>query len=159
MMDRPDPHASRRDLLAEGLRLGALVALATGAGALPGCALFVKTAEPDVVLQPVDGAVHLPRAALPWERGERSWLIVAVAGTEDKLLVLRTPDGEVDVLTTTCTHRGCDVGYEASRNLVVCPCHGSEYDVHGGNVLGPAKRPLRRYTVQSGPDGLVVRLD
>jgi nitrite reductase/ring-hydroxylating ferredoxin subunit len=159
MTDRSDSHASRRDLLAEGLRLGALVALASGAGALPGCALFIKTAEPDLVLQPVDGALHLPRALLPWEQGGRPWLIVAVAGTDDKLLLLRAADGEVDALTTTCTHRGCDVGYDAARNLVVCPCHGSEYDVHGGNVLGPAKRPLRRYSVQPDADGLVVRLD
>jgi len=154
-MDTRDRPPTRRDLLAQ-LALGLT---ASAAASLPGCALFLSSVEPDIVV-PVNGTTLLiPRAALPWEHGGGDALVVGLAGRpDDKLLVLRAQDGELIALTTTCTHRGCDVRWNDERDRIVCPCHGSEYDVHGGNLKGPAKRPLQRYALSVGPEGLLVTL-
>ena len=36
-----------------------------------------------------------------------------------------------------CPHAGCTVGYSSAANLIVCPCHGSEFDPSTGAVVSP----------------------
>jgi thiosulfate dehydrogenase (quinone) large subunit len=55
---------------------------------------------------------------------------------------------------TVCPHMGCTVGYSPSANLLVCPCHGSEFDVLTGDVVrGPSPRGLFKLDVVEEPDG------
>ncbi len=60
-----------------------------------------------------------------------------------------------------CTHVGCPVGlFLSDRNLLVCPCHQSMFDVANGAVpvSGPASRPLPRLPIQLQPDGTFIAL-
>lgn len=67
-------------------------------------------------------------------------------------LGFETPDGKAiavargdDVVawSSTCTHNGCTVGWDAETEQLLCPCHGSRFDPADGKVLqGPARRPL-----------------
>ena len=76
---------------------------------------------------------------------------------DDKLLLLRAADGELIALSTTCTHRGCDVRWNSERGLIVCPCHGSSCDPATGDVVnGPARSALAPVSVTVS-DGSVVR--
>lgn len=53
-----------------------------------------------------------------------------------------------------CPHAGCTVGYYAHSNLIVCPCHGSEFAVTTGAVIdGPAPHGLLKLKVTEGADG------
>ncbi len=53
-----------------------------------------------------------------------------------------------------CPHAGCTVGYAPSNNLLVCPCHGSEFQVSTGAVLdGPSPRGLTKLKVIEGANG------
>jgi nitrite reductase/ring-hydroxylating ferredoxin subunit len=47
----------------------------------------------------------------------------------------------------TCTHMGCSLAEgDLEENTVICPCHGSEFDVRSGEVLqGPAREPVETY--------------
>lgn len=68
-------------------------------------------------------------------------LVRATAG-DTALLLVRTERG-VTALAGRCSHRGgpLDEG-ELRGNRVVCPWHGSEFDVHDGAICGgPASRP------------------
>jgi len=47
--------------------------------------------------------------------------------------------------SAVCTHTGCDVfDWNKDELRMVCPCHGSEFDVHNAAhvATGPAPRPL-----------------
>jgi cytochrome b6-f complex iron-sulfur subunit len=60
-------------------------------------------------------------------------------------------------LTAVCTHLGCTLGYDPPDPLIICPCHGGQYDPHTGkNVGGPPPKPLTRYEVQVQPGKVTV---
>ena len=66
-------------------------------------------------------------------------------------------DGEAIALLASCTHRGCQP--EPVGDRLVCPCHGSEFDLGGAVLQGPADRPLTRYPVTREGDQYVVLLE
>jgi nitrite reductase/ring-hydroxylating ferredoxin subunit len=49
----------------------------------------------------------------------------------------------------TCTHRQCSLAEgEIEGTAVVCPCHGSEFDITSGAVVAPpAQDPVKTYKV------------
>ena len=51
-------------------------------------------------------------------------------------------------LSDICTHQGCEVNWSQAATRFQCPCHGSEYDMQGKNVAGPAPRPLATYKTE-----------
>ena len=57
--------------------------------------------------------------------------------TGDPGLVLQPARGRFVAYDAVCPHAGCTVGYSSSANLIVCPCHGSEFDPNTGAVVSP----------------------
>ena len=55
--------------------------------------------------------------------------------------------GAFHAFDDTCTHAGCSLaGGDLEETTVICPCHGSEFDVRSGEVLqGPAREPVETY--------------
>jgi thiosulfate dehydrogenase (quinone) large subunit len=58
--------------------------------------------------------------------------------------LVRLSADQVVAYGRTCTHAGCLVGYNEPARLLVCPCHGAEFDPahHAEPVAGPAPTPL-----------------
>jgi thiosulfate dehydrogenase [quinone] large subunit len=42
--------------------------------------------------------------------------------------LFRLQNGKCVAFSRICTHAGCEVGYNPSARLMVCPCHGAEFD-------------------------------
>jgi len=64
---------------------------------------------------------------------------------------LRLRNGEVVAYSRICTHAGCEVGYSSSSELLICPCHGAEFDParNGAPVPGsPTSVPLPAIRVE-----------
>ena len=57
--------------------------------------------------------------------------------TGDPGLVLQLTQGQFVAYDAVCPHAGCTVGYSAGARLIVCPCHGSEFDPTTGDVISP----------------------
>jgi thiosulfate dehydrogenase (quinone) large subunit len=77
--------------------------------------------------------------------------------TGDPALAVALPGGGVVAFDAVCTHAGCPVNYDSGQRLLVCPCHGAEFDPAQGAtvVAGPAPTPLPSIKVQVGSDGQV----
>lgn len=58
----------------------------------------------------------------------------------DPMIVANRADG-VAVFSSKCPHLGCRINRTEGGELV-CPCHGSRFDLQGNVVHGPATRSL-----------------
>jgi len=76
--------------------------------------------------------------------------------TGRELVLVRTGESEIRAISTTCTHLGCKVHWEADKNIFFCPCHNGVFSPDGSVVEGPPPRPLDTYRVQV--EGKVVYL-
>ena len=79
-----------------------------------------------------------------------------VVGSEDVCLV--NLNGEYFAVSNVCTHAGgsIDMG-EVTGNDVVCPLHGSTFDVRTGEVTSPpAMEGLKAYAVRLEGDDVLA---
>ncbi|HYL42736.1 MAG TPA: TQO small subunit DoxD [Ktedonobacteraceae bacterium] len=67
-----------------------------------------------------------------------------LASNGDPGILVRLNDGNFVCYDATCTHAGCPVDYDPSSQLLVCPCHGAEFDPSksAAVVQGPTDTPL-----------------
>lgn len=69
--------------------------------------------------------------------------------------VARPTSDTVRAFSAICTHQGCTV--VAAGDQLICPCHGSHYELLTGTVLrGPAKRPLPPIAVHLANGAVVL---
>jgi cytochrome b6-f complex iron-sulfur subunit len=142
--------SSRREFLEFGLT--AMVASACG-----GCSQFGPR-KPDVIASQVDGTLRLSEANSSILLKSQVGLLVQSKEGGDKIMVVHSDDGSLFAVSAVCTHKGCDVNYDKKLGHILCPCHGSEYGLDGQNIKGPAKRPLKRYTVRTENSRVVIVL-
>lgn len=60
---------------------------------------------------------------------------------------------QINVLSNHCAHLGCPTRWLPNKGLILCPCHGGEYDINGGYVAGPPPQGLFRYAYEIREDG------
>jgi cytochrome b6-f complex iron-sulfur subunit len=78
------------------------------------------------------------------------------AGVPFPLVVLRASTSQMLAFDARCPHLGCAVS--GAQKLLICPCHGSLFDVDGSVKLGPAERPLTALPVTFDGTRVVVKV-
>ena len=70
----------------------------------------------------------------------------------------RDLSGNLNVFAVNCSHLGCSVAYNADVQRFQCPCHGSQFNVDGQVVHGPAVYPLSHLEWRPGanPNEIIV---
>jgi len=109
----------------------------------------------DVMAAPaIPGRVLTTLDALPVGR--------AVGFTDPQVgpaVLLRLANDQVVAYSRACTHEGCLVGYDQSSEILVCPCHGAEFDPahQAAAIAGPTRTPLESIkVVVDRPTGDVI---
>jgi cytochrome b6-f complex iron-sulfur subunit len=84
-----------------------------------------------------------------------------------KFWLVNTDEG-VNVLYKICTHLGCIYPWSDAQNKFACPCHGSQFQLTGKYIAGPAPRDLDKFefeivdgggnVLKTVSDGLAVPL-
>ena len=69
--------------------------------------------------------------------------------------IIRTDHG-IYAFLAICRHLGCIPNWIEEERLFKCPCHGSNYNIEGDVVGGPAPSPLFRVAISYAPDGQLV---
>jgi cytochrome b6-f complex iron-sulfur subunit len=65
----------------------------------------------------------------------------------NKFYLIRFEDGGFLALSLICSHLGCSVSWDKTKNEFICPCHSSAFDMHGTVINSPAPRPLDYFPV------------
>ena len=73
-----------------------------------------------------------------WERTATSYGGFVIRKSE-------SPD-DLTILSSRCTHLGCQVNWKEESNAFICPCHDASFDRQGNVISGPPPRPLDVYT-------------
>ena len=78
----------------------------------------------------------------------------------DRQVVFLVKSGAADVvaLSSTCTHLGCRVSWNAQDETLKCPCHGGVFDRTGAVKAGPPPGPLARHATRIEGDQVLVQL-
>ena len=72
----------------------------------------------------------------------------------DPGLIIQHTEGQFVAFNAVCPHAGCTVGYAQNAKLIVCPCHGSEFNPEtGGLVRGPAPHGLSSIPIAESSGG------
>jgi nitrite reductase/ring-hydroxylating ferredoxin subunit len=78
------------------------------------------------------------------------------AGSED--VAVANVEGELHAFSDVCTHRQCSLAEgDLEGTTVTCICHGSQFDVTTGDVLGgPATEPVQTFELTVEGDVLKI---
>lgn len=60
----------------------------------------------------------------------------------EKVGVYKSEDGKAHIVSTKCTHLGCQLAWNPDENTWDCPCHGSRFDMDGNVIGNPAMKGL-----------------
>ena len=72
---------------------------------------------------------------------------------DQPVIVVNTPQGGLKAYSAICTHLGCIVEWDESRQLILCPCHDGRFNaINGAIISGPVPAPLAELplTVETG---------
>ena len=62
---------------------------------------------------------------------------------------LSNTDEGVTAIYKVCTHLGCLYNWNNQEAKFICPCHGSQFDLDGSFLAGPAPRDLDRFVIEA----------
>ncbi len=72
----------------------------------------------------------------------------------DEFIVVNQNDG-IRVFSSRCTHLGCKINGQ-SGNSLLCPCHGSSFNLSGDVTRGPAIRALENLSFELSDDNKTI---
>ncbi len=75
----------------------------------------------------------------------------------NRVIVVKTADG-VRAFSGRCTHLGCDIQWDTTRNQFVCPCHQGIFDASGKVVSGPPPRAMDEFRAAVKNNSIYVTL-
>jgi len=74
-----------------------------------------------------------------------------------KVAAYRDEKGDLHARSAACTHLGCHLHWNSFETCWDCPCHGSQFDVDGAVLNGPATHPLEEVSVKEEARNAPVR--
>lgn len=72
---------------------------------------------------------------------------------DQPVIVVNTAQGGLKAYSAICTHLGCIVEWDGSRQFILCPCHDGRFNgINGAIISGPVPSPLTELslTVETG---------
>lgn len=121
--------------------------------------LFIKSAVAGLTL----GIVGLWDRMIFTQRKINSRKIVSMpfevnkeVSFQDDFIIINK-EYKTKVLSSRCTHLGCKID-KAKNGQVICPCHGSTFNLDGNATKGPAIRPLEEKKFEIDESNTIITI-
>lgn len=85
---------------------------------------------------------------------ENTFVVVKSEKYPAPIYLRRLNENQYTALLMECTHKQCEV--RAYKNVLQCPCHGSEFSYTGEVLEPPATEPLKRFTVTTDDQNIII---
>ncbi len=74
-------------------------------------------------------------------------------------VIIVKSENNTEVFSSSCTHLGCSIN-QIDNDTLVCPCHGSRYDMQGKPVKGPSVKSLKKlkYVINDETNEIIISL-
>ena len=151
----------RRDFLKAGA--AAVVVTSTCLCGLNGCSTFTKIGhtqeiKPEAITRKGNMLlVDLSREPLLGQVGGA--VKIKNDDVPHGIIIAHTEQNTYQVASLLCTHRGVEVDYDHKNKQFECASLGSSaFTLNGGNIKGPAKKPLQRYEASVSGNILSIRI-
>ena len=83
---------------------------------------------------------------------------ITIKLTQGEVLLIRDSERTVRIFNAHCTHKGCLVKYKEKDGRIECPCHGSQFDLNGNVLRGPAQRSLPSYSGEINGSQIIMEV-
>lgn len=141
--------STRRDFIKT---LGSALAVTTASKLLTGCAAGLATYRGELQ----DEAITIPKTEALALAAPNGIMMVSAKHLPVAIVVRRLADNSLAAVSTVCTHAGCEV--RVLPDAFQCPCHGSEYDVTGEVIEGPAAKALQKFAITENQDMITIKV-
>lgn len=129
--------------------------VALSAPLLQGCA-SIYYAESKLV----DGKVKVYKSEFDADLNEgekpREFIILNVPKVEFPICLHKKEEGGYAAALMLCTHNVCEL--KVGGGFYTCPCHGSEFKLTGEVIEGPAKDPLKTFTITEDNEAIYIHI-
>lgn len=84
---------------------------------------------------------------------------ITAINVEQQQIAIARIGNEVFALEDRCSHKECALSEGLIENrTVICPCHGSEFDLRTGEALAlPAKTPVESFGIEIDGEDVYVQ--
>lgn len=86
----------------------------------------------------------------------RDFVMVKSASQNFPICLYKTGENKYSASLMKCTHRGCELN--VGGGIYSCPCHGSEFDIKGTVLEGPADRDLKTFKTTIDNENIYIEL-
>ena len=100
-----------------------------------------------------DRSIHVSKT----EFTDNAFVVVSNMALPAPIYLYKVSEEEYTAFLMLCTHNDCEL--EATSRMLVCPCHGSEFDLKGNVTEGPAEKPLMEFDVVVGENEIKIVLN
>lgn len=73
------------------------------------------------------------------------------------IYITKLENNKYSAVLLKCTHKGCEVA--PAGDLLICPCHGSEYSNTGEVLQSPADKDLYSFSVKTDSENIYVNVE
>ncbi|HZK44291.1 MAG TPA: FAD-dependent oxidoreductase [Syntrophomonadaceae bacterium] len=106
---------------------------------------FTSASLKSFVVQNIDVAKNFVKGkieSLPEEVDINPGEAAIIKTNDQRIGVYKDEENRLSMIDTTCTHLGCELGWNTAEKSWDCPCHGSRFNSAGEVLHGPAIEPL-----------------
>jgi len=132
-----------------GLCLGCLGSVAL----LEGCVSYMVPAQEEKDQLAIDRVFLLDeKSGQP-----KQFVLVQSNRYRERIYLSGISDENYAALLTHCTHKGCEL--KPAGDILICPCHGSEFSSTGKVLESPAERDLMQFRVSHDSKFVYIHLN
>mgnify|MGYP001552139884 FL=1 len=120
-------------------------------------ALAVLTVIPAELLKAAAKKIALPLSKLPDLKKVGGYMTLKIKGKN--ILFVRRKAEQVDGFCARCSHADAMLEYKKDKDQLYCPEHGSEFDMDGNPLKGPATKPICKYETAVKDEKILLTMD